>query len=176
MAQLIQPLEVVQAFASRPADIRLDKNLVEPHIQDAEYRWVMPALGEYFYNALATEKGDTSAFSTAEYQTLWDTHLKSLCATSTLYEASPYMVLQAGTNGLYLIDGDYGQNAGIDGLKFYQDTLKQRIELKQKRMKDWLCASAANLTDFVPSAIGCPETDCACEETTDIYNSLGFVL
>jgi MFS family permease len=106
MAQLIQPLEVIQGGTARPspADIRLDKTLVSPHIQVAEFRWVKDAIGASFYNALVAEKGDSSAFTTSAYQTLWDTNLKALCANSVLYEAAPYIVMQLGTNGLYLID------------------------------------------------------------------------
>ena len=179
MAQLIQPLEVIQGGTGRPspADIRLDKNLVSPHIKDAEFRWVRPYLGEDFYNALTTEKGTSSAFTTDAYQDLWDEHLKELCATSVLYETAPYLTIQAGTNGLFTINNEYGNNVGIEGAKFYQDTLLQRIQTKRERMKEWLCASAANLPDFAPSAIGCPSSaGCDCEESTDIYNTLGFII
>lgn len=174
---LIQPLEIIQGGTARstPADIRMDKSLVSPHIQAAEYRWVREAVGESFYAALEADKGDSSAFDTSAYQALWDTHLKSLCANATLYEASPYVVMQLGTNGLYLIDNEYGQNAGIGGVQFYQDTLRQRITLQQQMMKDWLCASAASLPGFSSSAIGCPDGDCASEED-ELYNDFGLVL
>lgn len=177
MSQLIQPLEVIQGGTARPspADIRLDKTLVSPHVQAAEYRWVVPALGESFYAALVAEKGTSSAFTTSAYQTLWDSHLKSLCANSVLYEASPYIVMQLGTNGLYLIDNEYGKNAGMDGVKFYQDSLRQRITLQQNMMKDWLCSSAANLPAFSSSAIGCPDTDCGNDED-ELYNDFGLIL
>lgn len=177
MGQLIQPLEIIQGGTARPspADIRLDKTLVSPHIAAAEYRWVRPALGESFYATLVAEKGESSAFTTTAYQSLWDNHLKSLCANATLYEASPYIVMQLGTNGLYLIDNEYGQNAGMDGVKFYQDTLRQRITLQQSMMKEWLCASASNLTGFSSSAIGCPDSDCVDSEE-DFYNDFGLVL
>ena len=69
MAQLIQPLEVIQGGTARPspADIRLDKTLVSPHIQVAEYRWVKDVIGSDFYTALVAEKGDSSAFTTSAY-------------------------------------------------------------------------------------------------------------
>lgn len=174
---LIQPLEIIQGGVARPspADIRLDKTLVSPHTDAAEYRWVRPALGESFYATLIAEKGESSAFSTSAYQSLWTTHLKGLCANATLYEAAPYIVMQLGTNGLYLIDNEYGKNAGMDGVKFYQDTLRQRITLQQNMMKDWLCTSAANLPGFSSSAIGCPESDCIDTED-EIYNDFGIIL
>ncbi len=46
MSQLIQPSEVIAGGVARPtpADIRIDKSLISPHIQDAEYRWIVPPL------------------------------------------------------------------------------------------------------------------------------------
>ena len=262
MSQLIQPLEVIQGGTARPspADIRLDKTLVSPHIQAAEYRWVRETLGASFYDALVAEKGsfntivpinrvlfydsqtnvlvlpasanlplvtntetnvavyqngqkliqtinytiggstitidinthfdgsnyeviiygkvvstETSVFTTSAYQTLWDTHLKSLCANAVLYEASPYIVMQLGTNGLYLIDNEYGKNAGMEGVKFYQDTLRQRITLQQNMIKDYLCASASIFPYFSSSAIGCPDGDCGGDDD-EFYNDFGLIL
>jgi hypothetical protein len=174
---LIQASEVVQGGLARPtpADIRLDQALIAPHTDTAEYRWVIPTLTQDFYDVLTAEKGTSSAFTTPAYQTLWTTHLKSLCANASLYEAAPFMVIQAGSNGLYLNNNEYGSNAGIEGLKFYQDTLKTRLEVGARRMKDWLCTCAANLTGFTSSAAGCPDGDCP-EETTDFYNTFGVVL
>lgn len=180
MSQLIQPSEVIAGGVARPtpADIRLDKSLISPHIQDAEFRWVVPAIGLTLYDSMVANKGDSSAFTSTAYQTIWDSQLKSLCANAVLYEASPYVVMQLGTNGLYTLDNEYGQNVGVDGLKFYQDTLRQRLEIKAKRIKDYLCSCATSLTAFIPSAIGCPDYLCDDEEelNNDIYSTLGIVL
>lgn len=174
---LITASEVVTGGLSRPnpADIRLDKSLVSPHIDDAEYRWVVDWLGKDFYTVLETEKGTSSAFSTPQYEALWNLHLKALCGFATMYEAAPFIAQQMGTNGIFYMDNEHGQNVEIKGLVFYQDTLKQRIEVKQKRMKDWLCASAANIPYFQASAIGCPETDCGCDDTS-IFSTTGIVI
>ena len=175
MPQLIQPLEVIQGGTARPspADIRLDKTLVSPHIQVAEFRWVKDAIGGSFYNALIAEKGDSSAFTTPAYQTLWDTNLKALCANATIYESVTYIGMQLGTNGLYLNNNEYGENAGVNGVKFYQDSMRQRIMVQQQMTKDWLCTSATALPDFIPSAVGCP--DCYCIDD-EFYNDFGLVL
>jgi len=42
-------------------------------------------------------------------------------------------------------------------------------------MKDWLCASAANIPYFQASAIGCPETDCGCDDTS-LFSTTGIVI
>jgi hypothetical protein len=173
---LIQPNEVVGGGIARPtpADVRLDSALIAPHIATAEYRWVVPTLTAAFYEVLVAEKGTSSAFTTSAYQSLWTTHLKSICANAALYEAVPYMVIQAGSNGLYLNGNEYGQTAGVDGLKFYQDTLRQRLEVSAKRLKEYLCDNAANLPGFSSSAADCPG---GCDEMeTDIFNTIGIVL
>ena len=173
---LIQPSEITQGGIARPGptDVRFDNALLSPHIQSAEWAWVEPILGVSLYDALEAEKGNSSAFTTSAYQTLWDLHLKQRCANASIYEAVPYVVMQLGSNGLYLNSQDYGQNAGIDGVKFYQDTLRTRLTRQQEKMKDWLCTCAANLPGFNPSAAGCPS---GCGETdSKLYNSLGLVL
>lgn len=174
---LITASEVVRGGIARPtpADVALDATLISPHINAAEYRWVLPTLTEDFYTVLKAEKGTSTAFSTPAYQSLWTEHLKGLCAEAALYEAAPFIVLQAGSNGLYLNSNEYGQTVGIDGLKFYQDTLRQRLELNARRMRDWLCACAADLPGFSSSAAGCPDDDCA-DNSTDLYSSFGVVL
>jgi hypothetical protein len=180
MSQLIQPSEVIAGGVARPtpADIRLDKSLISPHIQDAEFRWIVPAIGLTLYDSMVAQKGTSTAFTSAVYQQLWDKQLKSFCANAVLYEAAPYMVMQLGSNGLYTLDNEYGQNVGVEGLKFYQDTLLQRLDVKKKRIKDFLCSCATSYAAFIPSAIGCPEATCDEheEEITDIYNTLGIVL
>jgi hypothetical protein len=174
---LIQAYEVVQGGIARPtpADVRLDAMLISPHIDTALYRWVVPTLSQGLYDALVTDKGSSSAFTSTAYQALWDAHLKSLCANASLYEAAPFIVIQAGSNGLYLNNNEYGQNAGVEGLKFYQDTLKQRLEISAKRLKDYLCANAASLSPFDAAAAGCPDADCKPEQE-DYYNTIGLVI
>ena len=174
---LIQASEITQGGIARPGptDIRMDNALLSPHIQAAEWAWVAPILGDTFYDALQAEKGNSSAFTTSAYQTLWDTHLKALCSNASIYEAAPFVVMQLGSNGLYLNSQDYGTNVGIDGVKFYQDTLRTRIARQQERMKDWLCTCAANLPAFNSSAMGCP-SGCDSDATPNIYNALGLVI
>jgi len=174
---LITPSEVVRGGIARPtpADVALDSTLIAPHINAAEYRWVIPTLTEDFYNVLKAEKGTSTAFATPAYQALWDAHLKGLCAEAALYEAAPFIVLQAGSNGLYINNNEYGQSAGVEGLKFYQDTLKQRIEVDSRRMRDWLCTCAADLPGFESSAAGCADSDCE-DASNDIYTAFGVVL
>ena len=177
-ATLIQPSEIIQGGLARqtPTDIRFDASLVSPHIRDAEARWVVPVLTEAFYEVLAAEKGTSSAFSTVAYQELWDTHLKQYCAFACLYEAAPFVVMQMGSNGLYLNSNEYGQTAGQEGLKFWHDELAERLERKRDRLFAYLCSCAAALTGFDSSGAGCQDPDCNTEDYSDFDKVLGVFL
>lgn len=173
---LIQASEITQGGIARsgPTDIRFDNALLSPHIQAAEWAWVEPVLGSAFYDALQAEKGNSTAFTTSAYQSLWTAHLKNLCANASIYEAVPFVAMQLGSNGLYLNQQDYGTNVGAEGVRFYQDTLRTRLNRQQEKMKSWLCTCAANLPAFDASAAGCP-VDCE-DSTHSIYNNLGLVI
>lgn len=169
---LIQATEVINGGVTRPApvDVRFDALLLSPHIQDAESRFVVGILTQNFYDVLEAEKSATAsnynsslgataqAFpSAAAYETLWTEHLRDFCAVAVLYEAMPFVGLQIQSGGLYLNEATYGQNAGLPGIKFMQDTLMAKLEVKAERLKAWLCSCAAALEGFEPSATDyCP--------------------
>jgi len=146
---LIQAKEVINGGIVRPApsDVRFDALLLSPHIQDAEERFVKPILTSGFYMTLTDEKGTTisnynaslgstaAGFSTNAYEELWTKHLRDFCAVAVLYESLPFIGLQAGSNGLYLNDNEYGRNAGVDGVKFMQDTLMTKLRAKEEALK-----------------------------------------
>jgi len=53
------------------------------------------------------------------------------------------------------------------------------LDVKKKRIKDFLCSCATSFAAFIPSAIGCPEATCYGDEEEqilDIYNTMGIVL
>lgn len=130
----------------------------------------MPILTEDFYGVLEAAKSASAsnynaslgataqAFpSAAAYETLWTEHLREFCAVAVLYEALPFVGMQIQAGGLYLNEGQYGQNAGLAGIKFMQDTLMSKLEVKAEGLKSWLCSCAAALDGFNPSATDyCP--------------------
>lgn len=169
---IIKASEVINGGIARPApaDVRFDAMLLSPHIADAEARFVVPILTEDFYGVLEAARSASAsnynpslgataqAFpSAAEYESLWTEHLREFCAVAVLYEALPFVGLQIQAGGLYLNDTSFGQNAGLQGIKFMQDTLLSKLEVKAERLKSWLCSCAASLDGFNPSATDyCP--------------------
>ena len=174
---LIQPNEVVNGgvFKSSPLNARFDVTLIAPHIADAERLHVVPALCSTFYDALITKKaGAISNYNTsigaitkafpevddAAYETLWTRYLASLCAWAVYYEALPFIVLQTGSNGVYIPQGEHAQNAGVPGAKYLQDTALRRLRSLQDVTKEYLCTNADSFPDFCKTDIctGCYDT------------------
>ena len=186
---LIKASEVVNGAALRPApsDARFDAHLVSAHIYDAEQRFVVPVLSSAFHVALMDAQSSAASqynaslgstatkFTSTAYEELWTKHLREYCAAAVLYEALPWIALQVGANGLYFNDNQFGRNAGLDGAKFMQDTLLQKIEVKRKRLQQFLCTCASDLDGFNTSAVDyCPS---GCDDQTDEIQKLsGWIL
>jgi hypothetical protein len=174
---LIQPGEVVNGglLKATPLNARFDLTLIAPHIADAERLHVVPAICAAFYDALITKKsGAISNYNTSigplvqafpdvgdeAYETLWVKHLAGLCAWAVYYEALPFIVMQTGTNGVYVPQGDKSQAAGVSGAKFLQDTALRRLRALQDVTREYLCANADSFEDFCKTDIctGCDDT------------------
>jgi hypothetical protein len=186
---LIKPSEVVNGGIVRPAptDSRFDAHLISAHIHDAEQRFVVPVLSSAFHITLIEAQSSAASqynaslgstavkFTSTAYEQLWTKHLREFTAAAVLYEAMPFIAIQAGSNGLYLNDNQFGQNAGLNGVKFMQDTLLQKIEIKKKSLQQFLCSCASNLDGFSTTAVDYCSSGCD-SGTTDAEKITGWVL
>jgi len=180
---LIQPNEVVNGgvLKATPMNARFDVSLISPHIADAERMHVVPVIGQALYDTLMAEKDGTisnyntaigtvtEAFSTAAYETLWKKYLMQLCGWATYYEALPFINMQTGANGTFVTNPEFAQNAGVSGTKFLQDQAKRRIQSLTDAITEYLCANAADFTDY--DNTNCPTADCKAE--TDGGKTMG---
>ncbi len=157
-----------------PLNSRFDLTLIAPHIADAERLHVVPEICETFYDALMTKKaGAVSNYNTsigplakafpagddAAYETLWTKYLMNLCAWAVYYEALPFIVMQTGSNGVFLPQGEHAQNVGVSGAKYLQDTALRRLRALQDITKEYLCANSDSFPAFCKSDIctGCDD-------------------
>lgn len=161
---LIQPSEIVNGGIVRPIPItaRFDSQLLAPHVQGAELKFIKPKLCADLYNDMIAQKNPTpsnynpdvgpivQAFpGNANYETLWTEYLLALDSYAVMFTALPFISVQTGTNGLYLNDSQFGENAGLKGSKYLQDALlSNQIEPICEAMLDYLCNNAANYPLF----------------------------
>lgn len=175
---LINVGEVVNGGLFRPAPLnaRFDTQLLAPQIYVAELTYIKPVLCEDFYNDLIAEKNTTDCnynsvigaivpkfASNADYETLWTTVLFELCARAVYLQSLPYIAMQTGSNGIYMNNTEFANNAGDKGLKMLQDNERRAIEVLQGALKSYLCDNRT-LYPLYPSAELCEcETGCGCD-------------
>jgi hypothetical protein len=174
---IIQASEVVNGGIVRPVPTtaRFDSMLLSTHIQSAELKFIKPDLCAAFYEDLIAQKNPVPSNynpdvgpivlaypGNADYEALWTSYLLALDSYAVFYIALPFIAVQTGTNGLYLNDSQFGEQAGTRGAKYLQDAvLDNHIEPLREAMLDFLCDNAANYPLF-PVDIKCKSCSCSC--------------
>ena len=158
MYTLIKPSEVVNGGILRPAPLnsRFDTQLIAPHIQLAEERFVIPVLQPDFYEQLIEiQNPNPSNYnpklgaiepkfpSDSNLETLWKRHLLHYIALCVTLQSLPHIAMQVGSNGITLSDSTNATNAGPKGLTFLQDTYQGNIKLKRKTLENYLKKNAS---------------------------------
>jgi hypothetical protein len=102
MTTLIKPAEVVNTgtFRAAPVNARFDINVISPHIQSAEERFIIPILTKDLYNDMVAQQNplisnynpDAGALvdkflglSLANYESLWELYLLRLVSYCVYY-------------------------------------------------------------------------------------------
>lgn len=186
---LIQAAEIVNTgiVTAAPLNSRFDASKIAGVIHLAEDRFLRPIINKTFYDDLLANKNSTpsnynidlgplvEAFPTvAAYETLWKQYLLPFLSRAVYFVALPEIVLQSGSNGLFLNNTEFSNNSGIDGLKFMQDTQLQHLEKRRPFIIEYLCDNKATFTLFEDKICPCcEETDCT---ETGSASDLGIVL
>jgi hypothetical protein len=179
---LISANEVVNGGIVRPVPLnsRFDSQLLAPNIPVAEERFLIPCLCRAFYEDLIAQKttdqsnynpnigtGIVPKFGTnANYETLWKNYLEEVTARAVYFMSLGNISIQSGSNGLYLNDSQYAQNAGLGGLKFMKDEELEKINLAINRMKRYLCENST-LYPLWPVDTFCKDCGCSCDDNCD---------
>jgi len=175
MTTLIKPAEVVNTgtFRAAPVNARFDINVISPHIQSAEERFIIPILTKDLYNDMVAQQNplisnynpDAGALvdkflglSLANYESLWELYLLRLVSYCVYYESLPFITFQVGSKGIFQNNSEFAENGGISSVKYMQDVMMQRIENLTEIVKKYLCD---NKTDFpLFSDHYCPCNNC----------------
>lgn len=186
---IVQPKEIVNSgfLKHSPVNTRFDFSLLVPHVRDAEERWIKSFLGEDLYLDLVDKVvNSVSNYNTAlgsivekydsggadplpAYETLFKDHLLDLLGFCVVHEALPFIALKIANNGVMIAETEFNSNTGVQGVKFLQQSLEDRIERKKDKLFVFLCDNSSDYPLFDTS--NCPD-DCS---TIDIIKGTGIV-
>jgi hypothetical protein len=168
---LIQPREIVNGGIVRGAPIseRFDASLLGPHIKIAEIRFLRPLLCDDFYQELITKKAGRisnynidicpleKAYPTdPNLEFLWTDYLLPFLSYCVLFQSLPHIGTQVGTNGIFKNANQYGENLGVDGITFLQDTVLSSIGILKEDLRRYLCENKQLFPAF------CSDCNCSC--------------
>ncbi len=155
---LIKVKEVVNTgiVKATPKSSRFDASLLSPWIAIAEQRFLRSFICDAFYEEMIVTMNPLDSnyninlgpivlkFPTnTALETLWTQYLLPYISLSVYYVALPNITLQTGSNGLFLNNTEFAQNAGIDGLKFMQNVQLQNLEDLKPIIITYLCKNEA---------------------------------
>jgi len=171
---LIKVQEVVNTgiLKATPLSSRFDASLLSPWLDIAEKRFLKTFICTDFYNEMIANMNPLPSnynidlgpielkFPTdANLENLWTQFLLPYLSLSVYYVALPNISLQTGSNGLFFNNTDFSQNAGLDGLKFMQNTQLQNLNDLKPSIINYLCDNAALFPLFCRSGV-CIECGC----------------
>ncbi len=163
---LIKPLEVVTdgIFRPAPTTTNFDANLIAPFIASAEEGNTIRILGKDLYEAMIAAQNpnvsnynpDAGAlvqkFPTNEfYETLWTKYLLRYEGLICYATALPFIGLKTTSQGILINNTEYADNAGIQGVKFMQDTIQRHIDNLEPLINAYLCDNKADYPTFESS-------------------------
>jgi hypothetical protein len=184
---LIKPLEVVTdgIFRPAPTTTNFDANLIAPFIASAEEGNTIRILGKDLYEAMiAAQNPNVSNYNpdagalvqkfptNAFYETLWTKYLLRYEGLICYATALPFIGLKTTSQGILINNTEYADNAGIQGVKFMQDTIQRHIDNLEPLINAYLCDNKADYPTFESSKL-C--ADC-CDDCNDSYCGCGYSL
>ena len=184
---LIKPSEIVNTgiLSAAPLNSRFDASKLSSVVHLAEDRFLKTFVCAAFYADLVAQKNVVpsnynpdlgpvvEAFPlNADYEFLYTEYLLSYLSRAVYYLALPEIVLQTGSNGLFLNNTEFNSNSGLDGLKFMQDTQLQNLEKRRPFIIDYLCKNKTTYTLFCDDDCGC------CADCTEVESgsNLGIII
>jgi len=156
---LIKVQEVVNTgiLKATPLSSRFDASLLSPWLDIAEKRFLKTFICTEFYNEMIANMNPLPSNYNID---LGPIELKFPTDASVYYVALPNISLQTGSNGLFFNNTDFSQNAGLDGLKFMQNTQLQNLNDLKPSIITYLCDNAALFPLFCRSGV-CSSCGCS---------------
>ena len=175
---LIKAEEVVTNGIFRPSNLstNFDQNLIAPYIALAEEGNTVRILGVDLYEDMILNQNPLPSnynpnagaivlkFPTnTAYENLWIKFLLRYEGLIVVNYALPFIGLQTSTQGVLLKNTEFAENAGIEGIKFLQDTIQKPIDDLEPRIEDFLCENKGDYLKFDSSKCPCKDNvSCSC--------------
>jgi len=155
--------EVVNAGSMRAAPVtgKFDATQLGPHILFAEKKEIIPVITKPVWDKLRevrnplpsnynTDFGpEVKAFpNNPEFETFWLAHLQDICALAVLIKALPFISVKVSTTGVQLVHGHNSENAGIKGVSYLQDLIRERLMDMVTETRQYLCDNATDFPEF----------------------------
>lgn len=165
---------------SSPITTQSDPADYAPFLQLAEERYLVPLICRAMYDDMIAQMNTVPSNYNPDlgpivlkfpndpnYETLWTQYLLQLTSWATILQALPFLALKIGANGIFLNSIEWGENAGIKGVQFLEDRVKQNLQTSQGLMQDFLCQNYTDYPEFDSKRLctsctcvgscGCPE-------------------
>lgn len=174
---LIRSVEVVRQGTARPAplNVQFDTLLLDPHLADAEERWLVPMLCRELYEDMITQRNTNNAnynpdfgpivamFPTnAAYEALWIKYLYRYTAQAVVVEALPFIYAQIGSNGVFMPTMTNNQPASMRDVQFLRTEMTNRLDATRELIESYLCENKQDFTLYPQSRCKC-KTGCTCD-------------
>tara|TARA_R110000803_G_scaffold23716_2_gene57935 strand:- start:142 stop:699 length:558 start_codon:yes stop_codon:yes gene_type:complete len=125
----------------------VDDNILNPYIQIAQDRWILPALGSDLDNYLKTEiKAGTTL--TEAYLTLVEEYLQPCLVQLAFAEVAYVVRLRFANNSVTLTSSEQGQSATTGDIKKVVDRATEIGMFYRERMIDYICNNSSSLPQY----------------------------
>jgi hypothetical protein len=163
MSAFIKAIEVVRGGFVRPApsDTSFDSNLLGPHLDNAEKKYVRDTIGEAFFEELKVQRTSNvinyntalgpiqAAFTNADLEALFlDGKLFNLIALGVINESLSFVHFQITSSGVQTPQAYASQTGTGSDMRYLKDTLKENIAFLQREVTKYLCENATKYTTF----------------------------
>ena len=173
MQTLIKAGEVINGglFRATPLNARFDEQLIAPNIAVCELQFLLPLLCRDMYEDMISKQNALVANynpaigaivlkfpNDANYELLWTTGgLGMLAARAVYYQSLPYIGVQTGSNGIYMVDAEQAKNASEKMLKYLRDNELSNVKVLIESVGNYICQNSASYTLY-PATERCKDT------------------
>ena len=125
----------------------VDDNILNPYIQIAQDRWILPVLGtdldEYLKGEIATPTALTGA-----YKTLVEEYLQPCLVQLAFVEVAYVVRLRFANNSVTISTSEQGQSASTSDIKLVVQRAEEIGMFYRERMIDYICNNTSELPQY----------------------------